>query len=114
MEEKELILTFTRSLKATLDIGGMYSVEHPLFHENIEALVAAIENLLTLSDPITIGFSPSALITGSTSYDDQKMFQSLAHSFHLKKIKSLSFRSGINRDNYMRFLSKRAVQQKRS
>jgi hypothetical protein len=112
MEHTEIINTFSRTIKATLEAGAMYFFDHPLFVENLEALHQAIHALLSIADPIRIGFTPSGLIIGETTYDDQLLYSSLGYTFHSKKVKALSIRSGVTIQELKAFLTCTGMQSK--
>jgi hypothetical protein len=104
MDTNQLFATLIRSLKAAIDAGAMYFFDHPIFQESAERLCTAIRDIMQVTSPVRIGFTPSSLMYGDTLYEDQLVYKTLAHNFHIKKIKTLTFHEGISGEELKEFL----------
>lgn len=110
MDNTELLNTFTRTMKATLETGALYSLEHPIFSENLERLKECLESFLKNGDPLKIGFSPHSLIIDDIPYSENDSFKRLAHSFYKKKVKAITFRPGLTDEELKEFIATASLQ----
>jgi len=90
----------------------MYSFDHPIFLETLTTVHQSIGSLFSISDSLRIGFTPSALIINDTTYDDHQVYASLGNTFHSKRIKALSIRSGVPLEELRSFLTCAGMQTK--
>jgi hypothetical protein len=68
--------------------------------------MAKLEALFVHVNPVTIGFSPHALLIDGRFYEGERTYMDLAQLFHFRKIKRLEIRPGIPHAEFMRFASK--------
>lgn len=102
----ELIRSMTRSLRVAFKMASMYNAEHPAFKSSVNELLAKLEALFVHVNPLSIGFSPHALLIDNRFWEGERTYMDLAQLFHFRKIKRLEIRPGVSHDEFMRFASK--------
>ncbi|MEN6561695.1 MAG: hypothetical protein ABFD52_13070 [Acidobacteriota bacterium] len=105
-DRDELIRSMTRSLRVAFKMASMYNAEHPAFKSSVNELLAKLEALFAHVNPLSIGFSPHALLIDGRFWEGERTYMDLAQLFHFRKIKRLEFRPGLGFDEFMRFASK--------
>ena len=105
-DKDELIRSMTRSLRVAFKMASMYNAEHPAFKSSVNELMAKLEALFVHINPITIGFSPHALLIDGRFWEGERTYMDLAQLFHFRKIKRLEIRPGVPHAEFMRFASK--------
>jgi hypothetical protein len=95
-----------RALRVAFKMASMYNAEHPAFKSSVNDLIAKLEALFVHVNPLTIGFSPHALLIDGRFFEGERTFMDLAQLFHFRKIKRLEIRPGIPHAEFMRFASK--------
>lgn len=105
-DRDELIRSMTRSLRVAFKMASMYNAEHPAFKSSVNELLARLEALFAHVNPLSIGFSPHALLIDGRFWEGERTYMDLAQLFHFRKIKRLEFRPGLGHDEFMRFASK--------
>ena len=105
-DKDELIRSMAKSLRVAFKMASMYHAEHPAFKSSVNELMAKLEALFLHVNPITIGFSPHALLIDGRFWEGERTYMDLAQLFHFRKIKRLEFRPGLGHDEFMRFASK--------
>jgi hypothetical protein len=105
-EKDELIRSMARALRVAFKMASMYNPEHPAFKSSVNDLIAKLEALFVYVNPLTIGFSPHALLIDGRFWEGERTYMDLAQLFHFRKIKRLEIRPGIPHAEFMRFASK--------
>ncbi|HOW85910.1 MAG TPA: hypothetical protein P5119_01985 [Candidatus Aminicenantes bacterium] len=105
-DKDELIRSMTQSLRVAFKMASMYNPEHPAFKSSVTDLLAKVEALFAWVNPVSIGFSPHALLIDNRFWEGERTYMDLAQLFHFRKIKRLEFRPGLGHDEFMRLASK--------
>jgi len=105
-DKDELIRSMTRALRVAFKMASMYNAEHPAFKSSVNELLAKLEALFVYVNPLSIGFSPHALLIDGRFWEGERTYMDLAQLFHFRKIKRLEIRPGVPPAEFMRFASK--------
>ena len=105
-DKDELIRSMCRALRVAFKMASMYNSEHPAFKSSVNDLIAKLESLFLYINPLTIGFSPHALLIDNRFFEGERTYMDLAQLFHFRKIKRLEIRPGIPHAEFMRFAAK--------
>jgi hypothetical protein len=105
-DKDELIRSMTRSLRVAFKMASMYNAGHPAFKSSVNELMAKLEALFAHINPLSIGFSPHALLIDGRFWEGERTTMDLAQLFHFRKIKRLEIRPGVPHAEFMRFASK--------
>jgi len=105
-DKDELIRSMTRALRVAFKMASMYNPEHPAFKSSVNELMAKLEAIFVYISPLSIGFTPHALLIDNRFWEGERTYIDLAQLFHFRKIKRLEIRPGIPHVEFMRFASK--------
>jgi hypothetical protein len=105
-DKDELIRSMTRALRVAFKMASMYNPDHPAFKSSVNDLLAKVEALFAYVNPLSIGFSPHALLIDGRFWEGERTYMDLAQLFHFRKIRRLEIRPGLGHDEFMRFASK--------
>ncbi len=105
-EKDELVRSMARALRVAFKMASMYNSEHPAFKSSVNELITKLEALFVHISPLSIGFSPHALLIDGRFWEGERTYMDLAQLFHFRKIKRLEIRPGIPHAEFMRFASK--------
>ena len=105
-DKDELIRSMAKSLRVSFKMASMYHAEHPAFKSSVNELLAKLEALFAYVSPLSIGFSPHALLIDGRFWEGERTYMDLAQLFHFRKIKRLEIRPGLPHAEFMRFASK--------
>jgi len=105
-DKDELIRSMTRSLRVAFKMASMYNADHPAFKSSVNELLAKLETLFIYVNPVSIAFSPHALLIDGRFWEGERTYMDLAQLFHFRKIKRLEIRPGVPHAEFMRFASK--------
>jgi len=105
-DKDELIRSMTRSLRVAFKMASMYNADHPAFKSSVNELMAKLEALFAYINPVSISFSPHALLIDGRFWEGERTYMDLAQLFHFRKIKRLEIRPGVPHAEFMRFASK--------
>ncbi len=105
-DKDELIGSMARAMRVAFKMASMYNADHPAFKSSVNDLLARLEALFVFINPLSIGFSPHALLIDGRFWEGERTFMDLAQLFHFRKIKRLEIRPGLQHDEFMRFASK--------
>ncbi len=105
-DKDELIRLMTRALRVAFKMASMYNAEHPAFKSSVNDLLAKVEALFAYVNPLSIGFSPHALLIDGRFWEGERTYMDLAQLFHFRKVKRLEIRPGLPHAEFMRFASK--------
>jgi len=106
LDKDSLIKDFFTTLKISFKNATIYNPEHPAFQKTVTDLMAKVEALLMVTNPIAIGFTTHSLFVDNRFWEGDKTYIELARLFHFRKLKTLEIRQGITADELMRFASK--------
>jgi hypothetical protein len=105
-DKDELIRSMARALRVAFKMAAMYNLDHPAFKSSVNELMAKLEAIFVHISPLSIGFSPHALLIDNRFWEGERTYMDLAQLFHFRKIKRLEIRPGIPHVEFMRFASK--------
>ena len=105
-DKDELIRSMAKSLRVAFKMASMYHADHPAFKSSVNELMAKLEALFAHINPVTIAFTPHALLIDGRFWEGERTFMDLAQLFHFRKIKRLEIRPGVPHAEFMRFASK--------
>jgi hypothetical protein len=105
-DKDELIRLMTRALRVAFKMASMYNPDHPAFKSSVNDLMAKVEALFAYVNPLSIGFSPHALLIDGRFWEGERTYMDLAQLFHFRKIRRLEIRPGLPHAEFMRFASK--------
>src|SRR5512140_2509772 len=105
-DKDELIRSMARAMRVAFKMASMYNADHPAFKSSVNDLLARLEALFVFINPLSIGFSPHALLIDGRFWEGERTYMDLAQLFHFRKIKRLEIRPGLQHDEFMRFASK--------
>ncbi|OGD23255.1 MAG: hypothetical protein A2Y70_05230 [Candidatus Aminicenantes bacterium RBG_13_64_14] len=95
-----------RALRVAFKMASMYNPDHPAFKSSVNELMVKLEAIFVHISPLSIGFSPHALLIDNRFWEGERTYVDLAQLFHFRKIKRLEIRPGIPHVEFMRFASK--------
>ena len=105
-DKDELIRSMARALRVAFKMASMYNPDHPAFKSSVNELMVKLEAIFVHISPLSIGFSPHALLIDNRFWEGERTYVDLAQLFHFRKIKRLEIRPGIPHAEFMRFASK--------
>jgi hypothetical protein len=105
-DKDELIRSMARAMRVAFKMASMYNADHPAFKSSVNDLMARLEALFVHINPLSIGFSPHALLIDGRFWEGERTYMDLAQLFHFRKIKRLELRPGLPHAEFMRFASK--------
>jgi hypothetical protein len=105
-DRDELIRSMARAMRVAFKMASMYNADHPAFKSSVNDLLARLEALFAFVNPLSIGFSPHALLIDGRFWEGERTYMDLAQLFHFRKIKRLEIRPGLPHAEFMRFASK--------
>jgi len=105
MNKEEALDDFLRGLRIALNNASVYSKDHPYYLKSVENLKQNLDNILVYLNPIKINIAPAFLLIDGKFLEKATVYLELASFFHLRKIKSIEFREGINAEELTEFLS---------
>ncbi|MBN2265680.1 MAG: hypothetical protein JW775_07705 [Candidatus Aminicenantes bacterium] len=94
------------AMRVAFKMAAMYNADHPAFKSSVNDLLAKLEALAVHISPVSIGFSPHALLIDGRFWEGERTYMDLAQLFHFRKIKRLEFHPGLPQAEFMRFASK--------
>jgi hypothetical protein len=105
-DKDELIRSMARAMRVAFKMASMYNADHPAFKSSVADLLTRLEALFVYVSPVSIGFSPHALLIDGRFWEGERTYMELAQLFHFRKIKKLEIRPGVPAAEFMRFASK--------
>jgi hypothetical protein len=88
-DKDELIRSMARAMRVAFKMASMYNADHPAFKSSVNDLMARLEALFVYINPLSIGFSPHALLIDGRFWEGERTYMDLAQLFHFRKIKRL-------------------------
>ncbi len=106
MNKEDTLNDFLKTLKITFKNASIYNSKHPAFIASSTELKHKLDGLFTYFSPFKISFSPKSLLVEDEFLGKEKLYLELAHLFHQRKLKNITFFSGINQEELTTFVTK--------
>jgi len=106
MDKEDTLNDFLKTLKITSKNASLYNSEHPAFIAASTELKHKLDGLFTYFSPFKISFSPKSLLVEDEFLGKEKLHLELAHLFHQRKLKNITFFSGINQEELTTFVTR--------
>ena len=104
MNKDEALLYFIKGLRIALNTSSAYSKDHPYFIKAATDFNHRIYSTFAYINPIRINIAPASLVIDGKPLEEGFLYTELAYFFHLRKIKSLEFKPGLNIPEIIVFL----------
>ncbi|MCM8796307.1 MAG: hypothetical protein NC923_00245 [Candidatus Omnitrophica bacterium] len=105
MTKDEAIVDFFKGLRIALSNASVYQKRHPFFVKSSANFKKNVDALLTFLNPIKMGVTQTSLFIDSRFWDNKEFYREIASALHIRKIKSIEFRSGVTVEELADFLS---------
>jgi predicted house-cleaning noncanonical NTP pyrophosphatase (MazG superfamily) len=104
MTKEEALQDFLRSFRLALKSASLYPKEHPAFKKSIEDLKEKKDIVLKFAPGLKIAFTPRSVVTDDKTWEKDKLWEELAHFFHIRRIMSLEARQDATIDDWQAFI----------
>ncbi|MFH1519083.1 MAG: hypothetical protein ABIE75_00740 [Candidatus Omnitrophota bacterium] len=94
---------FLKSFRVVLTNASVYFKGHPLLVKSVDNLIRAIREVLIAVDPLRMGITPDSLVFNNKHLKGEKLYQEIAHFFHRRKVKAISFKAGVSNEELITF-----------
>ncbi len=105
---KELIQGLLQEFNKALNKCAFYNREHPLFAKAVEDFKVSTDQALEMVPVISVSIGADSLLVGGQEFSG-KQYGEFARRSHRRKIKSITLKQGISREELAAFLSIMAV-----
>lgn len=105
MNKEEAINDFLKGLRIVLNTASAYNKDHPYFKKSIENFKQKVDMLFSFLNPIKINIAPNYLFIDGKRWEKAIIYADLASMFHLRKVKSIEIREGLDGEELTDFLS---------
>lgn len=105
MEKEEALNEFLNGLRIVLNNASAYPKEHPYFVQSVDVFRKKLADLFAFLNPVRIDIAVKSLFMDGRFWEKGMLYEDLASMFHLRKIKSIEFRTGLDNQELMEFLS---------
>ena len=105
MTKDEAIIEFFKGLRVAFNNALAYRKEHPFFVKSAANFKESIDDLFAFISPIKIGVTQKSLFLDERFWENLSLYAEIASLLHIRKIKSIEFRSGLSVDELVDFLS---------
>jgi hypothetical protein len=105
MEKEEALNEFLKGLRIVINNASAYHRGHPYFIKSVDIFKTKIETLFSFLSPIKINITPNSLFMDGRYLEKATLHLDLASMLHLRKIKSIELRQGLNNEELIDFLS---------
>lgn len=112
MNKEEALIEFLNGLRVAINNSLAYSRQHPFFLKTSQDFKIKIEQAFNFLSPLKIGVSSDSLFIEGKPVEKIAFSAELSHILHLRKIKSLEFKPGLNVEELADFLSLLSLQPK--
>ena len=109
MQKDEALLDFLKALRIIINNASAYTKQHPYFIKSVESFKEKIDPVFNFIDPIKIGVTGDSLFLDDRYWQKETMCSELANFLHIRKIKSIEFRSGVTNQELAEFFSSIAL-----
>ncbi len=97
---KELL----RDLRIAFINAGMYHRDHPLVKKSIDNLAETLGNVFSQHSRIEMGITPETIVIAGEEFSGDRLYEETAHYFHLRKVKNVTFRQGLMKEELKSFI----------
>jgi len=104
IKKNETYDDFLKSFRIAMTNASVYFKGHPLFVKSIDNLRNRISELLIRINPLRMGITPDSLLFGKDCLKESRLYEEIATFFHHRKVKTVTFREGINNEELIYFL----------
>jgi hypothetical protein len=105
MDKEESFRSLFTALKVALKNASFYHTDHPAFKKAVEDLKGAIDSLFNFTDPVRVGFTPSAVFFDNKYWEEDRTYKDIARAFHFRKVKNLEIRRGTTTQELTSFIA---------
>ncbi|MFH0826576.1 MAG: hypothetical protein V1923_01610 [Candidatus Omnitrophota bacterium] len=105
MTKDEALNGFLYGLRIILNNASAYPKEHPYFLQSVDVFRKKLVNLFSFLNPVLIDVGVKSLLIDGRHWEKTLLYEDLASMFHLRKIKSIELRPGVNNLELTEFLS---------
>ena len=103
MDKQVAVNEFLKKVRIALVTAGIYQADHPAFKKVIEAMDEKLRAVFSLSGSIEIGVKPQSLVIWGTKYHKERLYEDIAHFFHIRKIKVVKIGVGVSKEELAQF-----------
>lgn len=104
MINEEALHDFFRSLRLALKTAFLYPVEHPAFKKSAAGLKEKADILLGSAPSLKIGFTPRALVVEGNAWEKDRIWEELAHFFHVRLVLNLEIKPDVSVEDWLHFI----------
>ncbi len=104
VDKNETYDDFLTNFRIALTNTSVYFKEHPLFVKSVDNLRKDINKLLLSINPLRIGIAPDSLLLGKEYLKGARLYEEIATFLHHRKVKTVTFKEGINNEELISFL----------
>ena len=105
MSKDEALNEFLKGLRIVLNNASAYPKEHPYFIQSVDTFKKKLVALFPFLNPIRIDISAESLFMDGRHWEKSMLYTDLASLFHLRKIKSIEFKEGLDNQELIELLS---------
>jgi len=104
MTKEEALQDFLKSFRLALKSASLYPREHPAFKKSIQDLKGKRDILLKFAPGLKIAFTPRSVVADGKTWEKDKLWEELAHFFHIRLIMSFEARENATIDDWQAFI----------
>lgn len=93
-----------RSLWLALKSASLYPAEHPAFRNSAAELKGKADELFQKALAVRLGFSSRSLLVDGEAWEKEKVYEELAHFFHVRLILSLEMKPEVSIEDWVSFI----------
>ncbi len=94
---------FLKSFRVALTNASVYFRGHPLLIKSVDNLIRAIREILISINPLRMGIMPDSLVFHNKHLKGEKLYREIAHFFHRRKVKAISFKAEVSGEELITF-----------
>ena len=106
MGKEEALKELFKSLKMSFKNASIYPPEHPALKKSVSEVKEKIDVALNYLSPLKIGFTPNSLLVDGQYFEKESLYEELARTFHVQRIKMIEVKQGLSVEELMAFLTK--------
>ena len=106
MDKEDTLNDFLKTLKITFKNASIYNSKHPAFISSSIELKHKLDGLFAYFSPFKISFSSKSLLVEDEFLGNEKLYLELAHMFHQRKLKNITFFPSISKEELTTFVTK--------
>jgi hypothetical protein len=104
MTKEEALQDFLKSFRLALKSASLYPREHPAFKKSIQDLKGKRDILLKFAPDLKIAFTSRSVVADGKTWEKDKLWEELAHFFHIRRVMSLEAREDATIDDWQAFI----------